>query len=199
GKPFAPGPSERMSVADLDRAMDFLEDHFTFMMPEAPTLDALLEQASRLVTRKGIRGLIMDPWNEIEHGRAAGQTETEYISLALSQIRKFCRAHDVHAWVVAHPAKLYKDKDSGDYPIPTPYDVSGSAHWRNKADNCITVYRHVKDENKPVEIHVQKIRKKFVGRVGMVELHYDRVTGRYQDYAHFTRAPIYSMQSRGAA
>jgi twinkle protein len=199
GKPFAAGPSERMEVEELDRAMDFLADHFTFMMPESPSLDALLEQASRLVTRKGIRGLIMDPWNEIEHGRAAGQTETDYISLALSKIRKFCWAHGVHTWVVAHPAKLYKDKDSGDYPIPTPYDVSGSAHWRNKADNCITVYRHVRDENKPVEIHIQKIRKKFVGRVGMVELHYDRVTGQYRDYAHFPRPPIYSMQNRGAA
>ncbi|WP_313457940.1 hypothetical protein [Achromobacter sp.] len=66
-------------------------------------------------------------------------------------------------------------------------------------DNCITVYRHVKDEHKPVEIHIQKIRKKFVGRVGMVELHYDRVTGQYRDYAHFQRPPVYSLQNRGAA
>lgn len=195
GLPFSEGPTQRMSVAQLNAATDFIADHFTFMMPEIPSLEALLEQAGRLVTRKGIQGLIMDPWNEIEHARAQGQTETDYISVALSKIRKFCWKHGVHTWVVAHPAKLYKDKDSGDYPVPTPYDVSGSAHWRNKADNCITVYRDMKDNSKPVAIHIQKVRKKFVGHIGMAELRYDRVTGRYTDWAGFKSD--YSMRRVG--
>jgi twinkle protein len=82
-------------------------------------------------------------------------------------------------WVVAHPTKLQKDRQTGIYPVPTPYDVSGSAHWRNKADNCIAIYRDVTDEGAPVQVHVQKIRKKANGRVGMVEFDYDRISGRY--------------------
>src|SRR5690606_41025002 len=54
---------------------------------------------------------------------------------------RFCWTHGVHTWVVAHPKILQKKPDAAEYPVPTPYDVSGSAHWRNKADNCITVYR----------------------------------------------------------
>jgi len=82
---------------------------------------------------------------------------------------------------VAHPTKLRKDDKTGKYPPPTLYDISGSAHWRNKADNGIAVYRHVENSEKNVEIHVQKIRFKAVGKVGKAELKYDRVTGRYKD------------------
>jgi twinkle protein len=193
GKPFDKGPTERFSVADLDISETFAEDHFHFMLPERPTLECLLTQAKELVAQHGIRGLILDPWNEIEHQRGEGVTETDYISLALSKVRRFARDHGVHVWLVAHPAKLYKDKDSGQYPVPTPYDISGSAHWRNKADNCVTVYRHLLDDAKPIEIHIQKIRKKFVGRIGMVEMTYEPLSGRYREWTGYQ--PIYSMQT----
>ncbi|WP_179283471.1 AAA family ATPase [Bordetella genomosp. 9] len=197
GKPFDQGQTERMSVVEVEEAMDFLDDHFTHLIPEEPTLGALLDRAAELVTHRGIRGLILDPWNEIVHERAGAASETDYISVAISRIRRFSRQHGVHTWVVAHPTKLQKDNSTGKYPVPTPYDVAGSAHWRNKADNCITVHRDQLDRDKPVQIHVQKIRKKFLGRVGMAELRYDQVTGRYQNFDGATLAPVYSFQSGG--
>ena len=86
----------------------------------------------------------------------------------------------MHVVIVAHPTKLRKDKN-GSYPVPTPYDISGSAHWRNKADNAISVYRpNMTDYKDPsFEIHVQKIRFIEVGRVGKADLRYDYITGRY--------------------
>lgn len=192
GKPFPEGRTERINANELDRAITFVDNHFHFQMPEHPTLDTLLDQASALVAQHGIRGLVMDPWNEIEHITKPGQSETQYISDALSRIRRFARDHGVHVWLVAHPAKLYKEKDSGEYPVPTPYDVSGSAHWRNKADNCITIYRHLTDDNKPIEVHIQKIRKKYVGQIGMVEMSYNRVCGQYRPFSGYS--PVYSMQ-----
>jgi twinkle protein len=183
GKPFGDGPTPKMSVADLETAMEFVEDHFTWLEPEKTTLDELLGRATELVQRKGIQGLVLDPWNEIDHMTRTAQSETDYISASLTKVRKFCRQHGVHTWIVAHPTKLQKDPTTKKYPIPTPYDVAGSAHWRNKADNCITVHRDQIDGSTPVEIHVQKVRKKHVGRVGMAELRYDRVTGRYTDWA----------------
>jgi twinkle protein len=188
GKPFGPGPTERMSRTEYDMAATWLDRHYTFILPEAPTIDAILDIAKALVLRKGLRGLIVDPWNEIEHGRTPTQSETEYISLTLSRIRQFARAHGVHVWLVAHPAKLYKEA-SGRYPVPTPYDVSGSAHWRNKADNCLAVWRDQSADSRTVEIHVQKIRHKITGRIGKVDLSYDAITGRYFDSGG-TAAPI---------
>lgn len=182
GQPFAEGPTRRVSTFGLIDALDWLDHHFVFIAPDdALTIPALLQQSKALVTRHGIRGLIIDPWNEFEHTMPHGQTETAYISAALGQIRRFGRAHGVHVWVVAHPQKLYRQED-GSYPVPTPYDISGSAHWRNKADNCLTVWRNERDLESPVQIHVQKIRFREVGSPGMAELRFNRINGRYQEW-----------------
>lgn len=181
GKPFRQGFHERMSELELNEGMKFLEDHFTFLDPGRPSVDRLLTLAAKSLKKNPAQVLVIDPWNEIEHGWGQHQTETQYISDSLTKIRRFGRKHKLHIFLVAHPMKPKKDPD-GSYPPPTPYDISGGAHWRNKADNCITVYRHIaKDgsEEPETEIHITKIRFREVGRIGVVKLRYDRVTGRY--------------------
>lgn len=126
------------------------------------------------------RGIVLDPWNELEHQRPRDMSETEYISLTLAKLRRFARTMNCHIWVVAHPKILQRDRD-GKRPIPTPYDISGSAHWFNKSDNCITIWRDVNADTQVVQVHVQKIRFKNIGWPGLVELCYDKVTGRYFD------------------
>ena len=181
GQPFREGPQERLPQGELLPALQWLDDHFVFLAPEETlTLTALLQTARSLVTRHGIRGLIIDPWNEFDHTRPSGHTETDYICASLTQVRRFARNHGVHVWLVAHPQKLYRRED-GSYPVPTPYDISGSAHWRNKADNCLTVWRDENDPEQPVRVYVQKIRFREVGKIGMIELQFDRVTGRYKE------------------
>ena len=186
GKPFSEGFKTRMDREELESAIKWLNDHFSFLMPNENdlTVPAILELAKTLVYRRGMKCLIIDPWNEVDHSRPNGMTETEYISRSLTQIRRFARTNNCHVFVVAHPFKMTK-QDGKSYPCPTPYDISGSAHWRNKADNCLAVWRDVSPENETfeVEIHVQKIRKKHIGRLGMVKLKYEYSTGRYQEIA----------------
>ena len=62
-------------------------------------------------------------------------------------------------------------------------DISGSAHFWNKADNCIIVWRDLADSSQDVQIHVQKVRWKHIGRIGVAALKYDRATGRYCETA----------------
>ena len=125
---------------------------------------------------------MIDPWNELESLRPSGMSETEYISHSLKRIRTFARQRGVHVWVVAHPTKLYRD-DSGKYPVPTLYDCAGSAHWRNKADNGIVVWRDLSGaDSAEVQIHIQKIRFRQIGRRGMATLYYDRTCATYSDF-----------------
>lgn len=180
GKPFNPGRNERMSKSDFANAMDWIDSKLKWIMPEAPSLDEIMAKARALVARDGIRMLVIDPWNEVEHDRPSTISETEYISLSLSKLRKFARKHEVAVFVIAHPKLMSKDKD-GNYPVPNPYDISGSANWRNKADNCIAIWRDLSNDSAPVELHVQKIKFKIVGKLGKVNLRYDRITGRYHD------------------
>lgn len=181
GKPFF--GVGRINRAELEEAKRWIHDHFAFMLPDADdlTVDKVLEIARNAVRRKGVRGLVIDPWNELDHSRPANLTETEYISASLSKIRRFARELQVHVWLIAHPAKLRKE-GNGQYPVPTLYDISGSAHWRNKADFGLCIFRDVLTEGSPVQIHVQKVRFKSYGKPGVVELDYDRMTGRYSDH-----------------
>lgn len=182
GKPFNKGAPNRMSNREKEAAKAWASEHFAFILPDEDelTVDAVLKLARTTVMRKGVKGIVIDPWNELDHQRK-DVSETEYISQSLTKIRRFARECNVHVWLVAHPAKLQKDKATGKYPVPTPYDVSGSAHWRNKADNCITVYREFTEGTKLVDVHVQKIRFKEIGKVGIAILQYEYSTGRYSD------------------
>lgn len=195
GRPFNQDPRKaraRISEEEFTWAAMFLEDHFTWMNPHEDncTVDRILQIGQMLAeSGPGIQGLVIDPWNELDHSRPANITETEYVSKCLSKIRKFARDREVHVFLVAHPTKLQRiQRKSGDpndestvYPVPTPYDVSGSAHWRNKADNCICVWRDVIREHYGVDIHVQKIRFRENGSVGLVHLAHDLATNQLID------------------
>ena len=180
GRSFFEVHNDRMTMSELVNACGEMRNHFSFILPEEPTIDCILDRARSEVYRNGINGLVIDPWNELEHNRPANQTGEEYISECLRKMRMFARNNNIHLWIVAHPTKLQKKRgDNGEileeYVVPTPYDISGAAHWRNKADNCICVYRNPDD----VDVHVQKIRVKDVGKIGVATFKYKISTGEY--------------------
>lgn len=182
GKPFNRGYNERINEQEFAIGKAHISEVFSFILPPDDKLDieSILTLARVSIFRKGIRVLVIDPWNELDHSRPEGMTETEYISKSLSKIRKFARQYKIHIFLVAHPTKLIKGAN-GAYPVPTPYDVSGSAHFRSKADNAIAVWRDVASTNNEIQIHIQKIRFREVGKVGQVRLTYDRINGRFYE------------------
>lgn len=177
------GPDGRMGPQTWEHGKAWVQHHFQVIEvadPLTPTLGTVLQVARQHVEEYGIQGLILDPWNEIDHQYGPRQREDQYVSQSLSQIRRFARTYGVHVWIVAHPTKLQKAEKgpyAGKYPPPTPYDISGAAHWYNKADACLCVWRDVEAEGQQVgqdvEIHVQKMRSRAIGRPGMVTLRYD--------------------------
>jgi len=182
GKPFNPGPNERITADELDGAEEWMHGKFLFAKPPRPDIGSILDEANDYVGAGSWKfGVVIDPWNHLEHHRPNGMSETEYVSDTLSKVIAWVRERNCHLWLVAHPSKMQKNKE-GKLPIPTPHDVSGSAHFWNKADNCLTIWRDQSDYHKQeVQVHVQKVRFKHIGHVGMTTLLYDRVTGRYNE------------------
>ncbi len=178
-KPYWDGPTPPMTDDDIRSFTDWGGKKFLMLSPEFPTLDTLLGIARGFVLRHGIRGLVIDPFNRMDHARSGGQNMTEHINVFLGKLSSFARYNDVHVWLIAHPKK--PERINGTIPIPTPFDIAESAHFFNMAENCITVYRDKTNDNAPVQIHVQKIRLKRVGRLGQANLAYDVVTGRYRE------------------
>lgn len=186
GQPFNAGPTPRMTEKTLEAGLDWIDEHFTFVLPEEKnrTLEGLIE----LVSELDVDGVVLDPWNELEHRRPQNMSETEYVSHALSKMRHHARLFNQHWWLVAHPTKLQKDKNTGQYLVPTLYDISGSAHFRNKADFGLVAWRNMEDPGGPTTIYVQKVRFRWCGKIGQCNLHFDKVTGRYSELAN-----VYSM------
>jgi twinkle protein len=180
GKPFDRGFHGAMSENELGKACEWCNKHFHFLMPEEDndqSLKNILDLAKASIFKDGIHGLVIDPWNEIEHeyGR---EPETVYISKSLTKIRKFNRVNNIHTWLVAHPTKLAKDRN-GKYPMPNLYDISGSAHFYNKPDNGVIIHRDF--EEKITEVCIPKVRFKEIGKPGKVKLNYDVSNGRYHE------------------
>lgn len=157
-----------MTQDDLYGVMCEVMRGFFFIQPDRDedmmTVDAILARAKALVYRSGIRVLVIDPWNEIEHAIPQGQREDQYISIQLAKIRRFARVNAVHVFLIAHPRQIEKDKNGG-YPPPTAYDIAGGAMWRNKADNILCVYRP-NMQTSDTHVFVQKIRFRRNGKAG---------------------------------
>lgn len=177
-KPFGPGPTERMTRDQFAHGAAWVLERFLWLDTELKTPDELLAAAASYGNGRKL-GIVLDPWNTLDHHRG-GLSETDYVSLVLTRVTLLARQTNAHIWLVVHPAKLQRNRD-GTRPVPTPYDLAGSAHWYNKADNILCVHRDQVDGSNAVEVHVQKIRFKHLGRVGLADLTYDRVTGRYAD------------------
>ena len=171
----------RMSRAELESAISKMDGNFFFtqLSDNDMSIENILSVMQAAISRHGVKGIVLDPWNELEHHRPANKNESEFVSEALGKIRRFARLNNVHVWIVAHPVKLKRNED-GTYPVPRLYDISGSAHFYNKADNGIAVYRY-KPGIHTVQIHVQKVRFKEIGTLGSCELKFVYDSGTYEE------------------
>ncbi len=178
GKAFFEGESERMTNKELTDCSNFIDKHFVFLDSRdgaVSTIDSIIDRAKQAVMRLGIRGLVIDPYNYIEKNTQSDESQS--ISSMLTKVTAFAKAHGVHVWFIAHPAKMYPRED-GSMPIPTGMSISGSAAWFAKADLGVTVHRIGDD----TEIHCWKSRFKWIGKQGAVPLAYDKSTGRYSEW-----------------
>jgi len=183
GFPMTKGPNVSLSAHDLELCISKLSQSLFLLNPTENHLsvEALLDMALFLKRKHEIDGFVIDPWNELDHNRAPFMSETDYVSQALTKIRRFARSQNIHVWVVVHPTKMYRNKEDGKYPIPTPYDAAGSAAWANKSDFFITVWRDLDEQDTRTHIYVQKVRFRWFGKIGCAYLNWDKITGRYRD------------------
>jgi twinkle protein len=178
-KPFGEGKTERMTRDEVEYGALWMNDHFEFIQPEVPSLDEILRRAKALVFSSGITGLVIDPWNRLTHP-PQGMNSGDYIARCLGQISDFAFNYGVYVWLVAHPTKLVKDS-KGQYPCPTLYDISGSAHFYNMCDFGFAMWRDRKEYYNPIEFHIQKSRFQEIASESCVRIGYDPVTTRYFD------------------
>jgi twinkle protein len=158
-----PMPAVDAMIEDNVRIITQLVDE-----DEEMDLDFFLDLCRTAVMRDGVKFVLLDPWNELEHKRRRDETETDYISRALRAIKKFAKQYQVAFWIVAHPTK----PADGQAKVPGLLNISGSANWANKADYGLTYHRARPDENR-AELRVTKVRMGLPGQKGSAIVTFD--------------------------
>ena len=179
----------RNSIEELSQYISLIVDNDK----DEVTMDYLFERIRALVFRKGIKGVIIDPWNEITH--KMGEREDQYLSKMLRKIKRFIRKYDLSFWLVAHPKNPQRNKD-GNYNKITAYDIAGGYTWNAKADNIFSVWRDRQDKKKPVEVDVLKIKYKTDGELGTCKFFYQYQTGKFNSCGSTLIDPT-EVQDRG--
>lgn len=172
---------EFMAHSQRAKAYESIEENISIIsnaLDDDLSLDVegFLDLARVAVIRDGARGIILDPWNELEHKRARDETMTEYVGRAIRQIKAFAKRYQVFFWIVAHPTKPQKGVNTA----PTLYDVSDSANWANKADYGLIYHRKDRTLNEG-SLSVVKVRMGLPGAVGVVSVKYDHRNSRINE------------------
>lgn len=157
---------DKMTEKEYVDACYFINNHFFYVYPDDEhDINAIHEKFRYLVLKKGVDGVMIDPFNQLDHVQKPYQREDQYLSEMLKTIKRFALLNCVCYNIIAHPVKPARDADKSLPPVDI-YDVSGGSMWGNKSDNIISYHRpnHHADKSSPeVEVYVQKIKRRRTG------------------------------------
>ena len=156
---------------------EMINDNFYFIENERYDLDSVLDKGAELVKRKGIKCLVIDPYNKIKMHGATSMSIPDATMEYLTRIEAFAKKYDVLVIVVAHPTKMYK-KDDGTLDEPNMYNIKGGGEWYDASYHGLLVHR---DYNKgTVKVKVLKVKFQNLGE-NQAEAHFkwDKISGNY--------------------
>ena len=147
---------------------EHINDSFFHITMDRFTLDDVLRKGSELVKRKGIKCLVIDPFNKVRDINSNTEDVNKYTLEYLTKIDMFAKKHDVLVIIVAHPTKMYKDKN-GKIEEPTMYNIKGGGEWYDASYHGLLVHRDY--ENETVKAKVLKCKFQNLGTNG-AEAHF---------------------------
>lgn len=173
---------ENYSYIEYDTMKEYVSNNFFWIDPNDTELKSVLERARYLIRRRGIKALVIDPFNSLTDKERGNQKKDEYISDFLQDLRHFARFYGIAVFLVMHPTKLAK-LENGLYPVCDLYNCKGASEVNDKADIGITVWRN-KDQDY-CEIHIVKIKFRHLGKLGYATYKFNINNGRYVEIPHY--------------
>ena len=151
-----------------NQVAEHVNDNYFFIDMERYTLEAVLRKGAELVKRKGIKCLVIDPFNKVRDVDCKTEDVNRYTMEYLTKIEIFAKKYDVLVFIVAHPTKMYKGSD-GQIEEPTMYNIKGGGEWYDASYHGILVHRNY--EAKTVKAKVLKVKFQNLGENG-AEAHF---------------------------
>ena len=159
---------EDIGTDKWNQVADHCNSNYFHIDMERYTLEPVLKKGAELVKRKGIKCLVIDPFNKIRDIDCKSEDVNRYTMEYLTKIEVFAKKYDVLVFVVAHPTKMYKDKD-GKIEEPTMYSIKGGGEWYDASYHGLLVHRDY--ENKTVKCKVLKVKFQNLGE-NQAEAHF---------------------------
>jgi twinkle protein len=149
--------------AKWNEVADHVNDNFFFIDMEKYTLESVLRKGAELVKRKGIKCLVIDPFNKVRDRNASSIDVNIYTMEYLTKIETFAKKYDVLVFIVAHPTKMYKNSD-GKIEEPTMYNIKGGGEWYDASYHGLLVHRDYDAKN--TKVKVLKVKFQNLGENG---------------------------------
>jgi len=147
---------------------EHINENFFHITMERFNLDDVLSKGAELVKRKGIKCLVIDPFNKVRDLSTSSEDVNMYTLEYLAKVDIFAKKHDLLVILVAHPTKMYKDKN-GKMEEPTMYNIKGGGEWYDASYHGLLVHRNY--ENNTVKVKVLKCKFQNLGENG-AEAHF---------------------------
>ena len=146
-----------------NKVADHVNDNFFFIDMERYTLESVLRKGAELVKRKGIKCLVIDPFNKVRDVDCKTEDVNRYTMEYLTKIETFAKKYDVLVFIVAHPTKMYKTQD-GKIEEPTMYNIKGGGEWYDASYHGLLVHRDY--EAKTTKVKILKCKFQNLGENG---------------------------------
>ena len=163
--------------AKWNEVAEHVNDHFYFIDMDKYDLDSVLRKGAELVKRKGIKCLVIDPYNKVRDINAKTDDVNRYTMDYLMKIETFAKKYDCLVFIVAHPTKMMRGQD-GKIQEPTMYNIKGGGEWYDASYHGLLVHRDY--EAGTTKVKVLKVKFQNLGENG-AEAHFtwDRASGRF--------------------
>jgi twinkle protein len=142
---------------------DKVNDNYFFIDMDRYTLESVLRKGAELVKRKGIKCLVIDPYNKVRDVDCKTEDVNRYTMEYLTKIEMFAKKYDVLVFIVAHPTKMYKGSD-GKIEEPTMYNIKGGGEWYDASYHGLLVHRDY--DAKTTKVKVLKVKFQNLGENG---------------------------------
>ena len=146
-----------------NKVADHVNKNFFFIDMERYTLESVLRKGAELVKRKGIKCLVIDPYNKVRDVDSHTEDVNRYTMEYLTKIETFAKKYDVLVFIVAHPTKMYKTQD-GKIEEPTMYNIKGGGEWYDASYHGLLVHRDY--DAKTTKVKVLKCKFQNLGENG---------------------------------
>ena len=154
---------EDINSSKWNEVADHVNDNYFFIDMDKYTLESVLRKGAELVKRKGIKCLVIDPFNKVRDKNASSLDVNIYTMEYLTKIENFAKKYDVLVFIVAHPTKMYKNSD-GKIEEPNMYNIKGGGEWYDASYHGLLIHRDY--ERKNTKVKVLKVKFQNLGENG---------------------------------